>query len=426
MTPPEHLTVRSPEDVLGFIPHSLGYWPSASLVAMTLQGKRLGATLRLDLPGPDVLARPAAFARTVCTYLEADRNANGSLLALFTDNGWLAGPDCYGRLLTGLQCELSEAGMPVRDAWYVGSEYWRDALCADPACCPFPGRPVQEIRDSTLNAEMVYRGSSVGPPPQDRPAAVLPGSSLHRAAVREAEEAWQAQLDLRRGSRPQFDAVLGLWTALLDRPAGEPWLPEAERDGFLRATLLVPRWRDAVLMMAAAGSRAAEAGAEQLAVFNDAFGLEPMAPPAGSPAPAGETGTPGSTALGSAAFGGTALGSTAYSRATDTGIPCYGDVLMGVRPDVPDWGRLDALDLVLQQLSASGGRAAAAALTGRGWIAWCRGRGSFSAAYLAQALEAEPGYRLAELLLELVRRGTICGWAARKEAAWQKFGPDAA
>jgi hypothetical protein len=43
---------------------------------------------------------------------------------------------------------------------------------------------------------------------------------------------------------------------------------------------------------------------------------------------------------------------------------------------------------------------------------------------LAEALETEPGYRLAELLLELVGRGAICGWAARKDAAWQKFGPD--
>jgi hypothetical protein len=50
MTPPERLTVRGPEDILGFIPHSLGYWPAQSLVAMTLQGKSLGATLRLDLP----------------------------------------------------------------------------------------------------------------------------------------------------------------------------------------------------------------------------------------------------------------------------------------------------------------------------------------------------------------------------------------
>jgi hypothetical protein len=87
---------------------------------------------------------------------------------------------------------------------------------------------------------------------------------------------------------------------------------------------------------------------------------------------------------------------------------------------------MDSLELVLGQLALLGGASAAAALTGRGWIAWCRGRGSYSAAYFEEALEIDPGYRLAELLLELVRRGTLCGWAARKEAAWQKFGPDAA
>ncbi|MCU1519818.1 MAG: hypothetical protein JWN19_203, partial [Arthrobacter sp.] len=35
MTAPDHLKITGPEDVLGFIPHSLGYWPSRSLVALT-------------------------------------------------------------------------------------------------------------------------------------------------------------------------------------------------------------------------------------------------------------------------------------------------------------------------------------------------------------------------------------------------------
>src|SRR6478672_6700707 len=50
MTAPDHLRITGPEDILGFIPHSLGYWPENSLVAMTMEGKRLGATLRVDLP----------------------------------------------------------------------------------------------------------------------------------------------------------------------------------------------------------------------------------------------------------------------------------------------------------------------------------------------------------------------------------------
>jgi hypothetical protein len=94
---------------------------------------------------------------------------------------------------------------------------------------------------------------------------------------------------------------------------------------------------------------------------------------------------------------------------------------MGMGPAVPDWGRLNALDEVLEQLALLGGPAAASSLTLRGWISWCRGRGSYAAAFLTEALAIEPGYRLAELLLEMVGRGVICGWAGRKDAAWQKF-----
>ena len=90
MTAPDHLRITGPEDILGFIPHSLGYWPENSLVAMTMQGKRLGATLRVDLPvsavevcsrSPGAVRRRqwsggrkdalAGFARNVVSYLEA-------------------------------------------------------------------------------------------------------------------------------------------------------------------------------------------------------------------------------------------------------------------------------------------------------------------------------------------------------------------
>lgn len=423
MTPPEErLTVRGPEDILGFIPHSLGYWPAQSLVAMTLQGKRLGATLRLDLPAPDAPGDPVAFAATVCSYLAADRQADGTLLALFTTDGWPGRRDCYDGLLSILRSALADAGVPVRDAWYVGDLYWRDACCADLKCCPLPGRPIQQIRDSMLNTEMVFRGSSVGPAPGHRrdPAKV---PALHRAAVAEAEAAWSAAFGPRRESRAQFQAVLDRWhSLLLSPPEGVQELP-GDLDAFLRASLLVPAWRDAVLVMAAAGKAAAVAGAEQFGIFSDGPGLEAVQP------------TDGLTREGKGlskladlppAFLPQLADGTAPATSDTAGVPGYGDVLMGLQPAPPNWCTLDALDLVLERLADLGGPAAAAALTGRGWIAWCRGRGSFAAAYLAEALEVEPGYRLAELLLELVRRGTLSGWATHKDSAWQKFGPAAA
>jgi hypothetical protein len=86
-----------------------------------------------------------------------------------------------------------------------------------------------------------------------------------------------------------------------------------------------------------------------------------------------------------------------------------------------------ALEHILQMLGASGeGEAAAAAFTLRGWIEWCRGRGSFAGALFRDAERIYPGYRLAELLDELLRRGTVCGWAQRREAAWRRFGETAA
>ena len=54
------------------------------------------------------------------------------------------------------------------------------------------------------------------------------------------------------------------------------------------------------------------------------------------------------------------------------------------------------------------------------------GQGSYAHALFSRADQEHPGYRLAELLAELVSRGTLCGWAARREAAWQRFEPDAA
>lgn len=537
MTAPEHLTISGPEDILGYIPHSLGYWPSQSLVAMTMQGKRLGATLRVDLPEGGGRRAREVFARTVAEYLLADKEADGTLLAFFAEGGFDGGgredgagpekaaPPSFQPLLADLECALGLAGMPVRDAWLVGEEYWRNVYCTDSSCCPLPGRPVAEIRDSRLNAEMVYLGSSVGAPPgaastgsADRPAA-------DDATVMAAERAWARALAGNRNLRAQFDAVLDAWAAELQavpppavlpeggppdtgsredgsrepgsrgagprsagtRPAGprsagtRPAGPrsagpggglEPELAGFLRASLHVPAWRDAVLVMAAAGRDAAAAGAEAFGIFSAGTGLpvscpqlpqppvsclplreptlpEPHLSPGGLPglatggseraAPDAEA--PEAEALASEGCGGhsdqrPAAGSPGPAAAAGGGpealpgaeaLPGYGEVLLGLSPPVPDWDALKRLEDLMQELSScGGGEAQAAALTANGWIEWCRGRGSFAHASLTRALEASPGYRLAELLSEVVRRGTICGWAGRREAAWQKFGPDAA
>jgi hypothetical protein len=434
MTAPQHLTITGPEDILGYVPHSLGYWPSRSLVAMTMQGKRLGATLRVDLPVSESRREREDFARSVAGYLLADDSADGSLLMFFTNDGWTdaSGPGESGQvagrlLLADLESALGLAGMPVRDAWYVGEEYWRNAYCTDAGCCALPGRPVAEIRDSRLNAEMVFLGSSVGAPP----GTVLAGDGTRQAAedpaVEAAEERWAGELEGRRASRPQFERVMDVWERVLAAEPGACIAPEMA--GFLRACMCVPAWRDAVLVMAAAGRSAAEAGAEEFGIFSARASL-PISGPAVSDPAVSDPATSGHSVP-----AGRAEPDSERGR-DDQGIPAgrepapvpgYGEVLLGLSPALPDWDTMKRLEDLMLQLSSRGpGEARAAALTAKGWIEWCRGRGSFAHASLSRALEASPGYRLAELLSEVVRRGTICGWASRREAAWQKFGTDAA
>jgi hypothetical protein len=495
MTAPDHLRITGPEDILGFIPHSLGYWPENSLVAMTLQGKRLGATLRVDLPepggGPGRRDMLAGFARNVVAYLQADDAADGSLLAFFTDNdtdadaGSLGDAAGWTGLLKELELALEAAGLPLRDAWIIGAEFWRNAYCTDPECCGEPGRPVEQIRNSRLNAEMVYRGSSVGAVPgapgtQPAPLPVDP-------AVCVAECGWAEQFASRRRDRAQFDQVLDVWTMAMqaaigqgDVPVPNPGdlasgatVPDArtrgsgtsdagtsgsgtgdprtavlplqfppELAGYLRASLCIPSWRDAVLVMAAAGRSAAERGAEDFGMFDPepesaalpgnmpAPQLGPTRRPLSGPMSQGTSGHTARSSFGSrlprpeaSAIGGPAAGTVPAAEA----VPGYGEVLLGLAPSVPDWTLMVGLERVLARLGGLGdGESTAAAVTARGWIEWCRGRGSYADALYQQALQDHPGYRLAELLAELGRRGTLCGWAARREAAWQKFAPDAA
>ncbi len=198
-----------------------------------MQGKRLGATLRVDLPGLDSDSGLQRFSRTVRDYLEADHDADGTLLVLFSDEGWVgrtgpasrvvpAGapvPGTLGSLLAALEVELESSGRPVRDAWYVGEAFWRNAYCLDPSCCPFPGRSVDEIRDSRLNAEMVFRGSSVGEDPAC--AAGCPARDVAAdLSVMDAEQRWAGEFAARRGSRSQFATILDAWERVLAADAG--------------------------------------------------------------------------------------------------------------------------------------------------------------------------------------------------------------
>jgi hypothetical protein len=66
---------------VSFIGHTLGFWPHESLVCITLDANRVGATLRVDLPTREGGLR---YARTVADYLAHDASAASVLFAVYT------------------------------------------------------------------------------------------------------------------------------------------------------------------------------------------------------------------------------------------------------------------------------------------------------------------------------------------------------
>ncbi|MBT1002109.1 DUF4192 family protein [Paenarthrobacter sp. DKR-5] len=432
------LPVQGPEDLLSYIPHALGYWPEESLVCVTLGRSRVGATLRLDLPRARSRAALASYARQAASYLRSDGSADGVLAAVFTAEAWARGAaPPHRRLLDALTGALADAGLPIRDAWYLGPAAWRNYDCEDAECCPWPGRPLEDITGSRLSAELVYRGSSYEP---DAAAAArtgsraLPADEAGRVAAAAAE--YRKQIGTGWAEEQQFSAALLVWESLLGRTLPEPnasAVPDTATAGFLLASLDSVAVRDTVLVQAATGLLAAAAGARGCGLPGGPARAAEAVLPAGFAGPAPGADAPGGQAATGPVPGavpGSAPGSSAGERKTggkrQEQRPAalaaqYGAVLVGESLVRPDWERLERADRLLALLaSCPGTDGRAAALTMRSWIEWCRGRGSRADALLAEALQAAPGYRLAVLLRELLSTGHLCAWARDRELAWQR------
>ena len=417
----EPLTVRSPEDILAYIPYALGEWPSESLVAVSIGRGRLGPVLRIGLPSPggSGLGR---YAGIVGDYVCSDSEGEGVVLALYTDAPWTAvGRPPHSQLLAAVGESLDGSGLPVLDAWIVGPTHWRTVLCSDLTCCPWPGKTVDELRTGRIGAEMVYRGNAYGPVeiPEPRQGLLSPAAlSAELQRYRDDPGRWWDPL--------AFTAALAAWDEVLDGAvAATP-----DRLRLLAVTLARPALRDAVIVAAATDAGTAWQGSRATA------GLR-AAPSSGQlPAlPGGVDRARAATAL--AAWRQASQPSQDWDiagvdpRGPEVGGPrtesgragmeaAFGAVLLGQTAGTPDWGRIERFERICRRLAEmEEPEVRAPALSLLAWVQWARGRGGRSMRYLERALCADPDYRLAQLLKRFLDHGELAGWARRGDAAWR-------
>ena len=129
--------VSSPADILGLLPHRLGFEPRESLVVFFLEGARRRDMLvmRVDLPAAQ--HEDAVVADVVQRAMHV--GASAVVLVCYTEDKTTEAPLVRWKFIDSLNDGLCDAGVEVVDALLVRAGRWWSYLCDSPRCCPPAG-----------------------------------------------------------------------------------------------------------------------------------------------------------------------------------------------------------------------------------------------------------------------------------------------
>lgn len=167
------LRVRGPADLAQAIPYLLGFHPSHSLVLLGLAGMRVVVTARLDLA--DVIDPASAPVLGSSIHAMYRGGAVVFVGVIFDDDALPSVRSVRDRLpWHGVADEVTEAveavGADVEDVLLVSRQRLWSYTCAEPACCPPEGLPLEP--SSEVAAAATYAGL-VALPDRESLAALL-------------------------------------------------------------------------------------------------------------------------------------------------------------------------------------------------------------------------------------------------------------
>ncbi|WP_421734057.1 DUF4192 domain-containing protein [Cellulomonas sp.] len=364
------LRVSEPREILALVPHRLGFRPADSAVAVSLRPPRgaVGLVVRVDLPHLADEAAGPMLARTLVAHLGRD-GARRAILVLYTDRD-PRGSDGSAQIAARHFQDAAVASLADVLVWVVTPSGYLALDCVED-CCPPGGRPLRDLDSTQVGATLVLAGSAVADS-RDDIARIRPQHGEVRRSVARVRRRWER------------------------------------------------RWEDALVAGADAVSRWRE---ESLAAWRSAVALVETEGPGTGGAPWGRveagladrrvrdgvlvTLVPGTADLAERCVRG-AESTPEVDAALGVAMAMIIDPVRGVVPPA----RATAVHEAVLEAVVSRGRtgAQAPALTLLALLAWWRGDGARARVLLDGALDAEPGYRLAELLDDALSAAVPPGW----------------
>lgn len=169
------LSVHGPEDLVHAVPYLLGFHPHRSLVVVGMSGGELVVTMRMDL---DDLVLDGVIDNSLAAL---HRGGADDIVAIVFDDRV---DDIRALPWQGLVTELVEVadrhGSGVVDVLLVDGQRRWSLACADPACCPVEGVPLDPAR-STVPAAATFAGLAAYPDRETLEASLAPDE--HRDAL---------------------------------------------------------------------------------------------------------------------------------------------------------------------------------------------------------------------------------------------------
>jgi hypothetical protein len=364
------LRVSEPREILALVPHRLGFRPADSAVVVSLRPPRgaVGLVVRVDLPHLADASDGPHLARTLVAHLGRDGARHG-ILVLYSESD-PRGTDGPAHVAAQHFRDAAAAALGEVQVWVVTHSGYLALDCTQD-CCPPGGRPLRDLDSTPVGAMLVLAGSAVADS-RDEIARIRPQSGDVRRSVSRVRRRWERRRQdslaagVEQTSRWRQES-LAAWrdaVALVesDGPGtgGAPW-------GRLEAALADRRVRDGVLVALVPGT----------ADLAERSVLEAESTPE-------------------------------IDAALGAAMAMIIDPVHGVVPPA----RATAVhEAVLEAVVARGRTGAQApALTLLALLAWWGGDGARARVLLDGALDAEPGYRLAELLDDALSAAVPPGW----------------